>query len=261
MAGEIANQAKSEIKNVQVASSTGKDFKFPVASGAATGYQTGSGVSYQKVMGDSDSLRNAVLATAAMRDPRYNDLANKLYQGNFLSTRKYIDTVPEYTARAMDSATNLYSAYYMNGGKEDFTTWLDNYVAGAKPRKEEGEGGAYTGPRTTTSVTLTDEVTAAALLDNFARENLGRSLEEGEVEKYLSKFRKAEMGAPQVTTTTPQGRAASTSVTETATSKEELLRQIISKNPDFAEFQMDTTVMDMFSNYIKRGQAVRTSGS
>jgi hypothetical protein len=258
MAGEIANQAKSEIKNVQVASSTGKDFKFPVASGAATGYQTGSGVSYQKIMGDSDSLRNAVLATAAMRDPRYNDLANKLYQGNFLSTRKYIDTVPEYTARAMDSATNLYSAYYMNGGKEDFTAWLDNYVAGAKPRKEEG---AYTGPRTTTSVTLTDEVTAAALLDNFARENLGRSLEEGEVEKYLSKFRKAEMGAPQVTTTTPQGRAASTSVTETATSKEELLRQIISKNPDFAEYQMDTTVMDMFSNYIKRGQAVRTSGS
>lgn len=259
MAGEIANQAKSEIKNVQVASATGKDFKFPVASGAATGYQTGSGVSYQKVMGDAESLRNAVLATAAMRDPRYNDIANKLYQGNFLSSKKYIDTVPEYTARAMDSATNLYSAYYMNGGREDFTSWLDNYVAGAKPRKEEG--GAYTGPRTTTSVTLTDEVTATALLDEFARANLGRGLEEGEVEKYLSKFRKAEMGAPQVTTTTPQGKAATTSVTETAASKEELLRQIVAKNPDFAEFQMDTTVMDMFANRIKRGQAVRTSGS
>jgi len=261
MAGEIANQAKSEIKNVQVASSDGKDFRFPVGTGPATGYQTGSGVSYQKIMGTTDDLQRSVLASASVRDPRYNDIANKLYQGGFLSTKKYIDTIPEYTAKAVGSAANMYTAYYMSGGKEDFNTWLDNYVAGAKPREEEGREGAYTGPRTTTSVTLTDEVTATALLDEFARANLGRSLEEGEVEKYLSKFRGAEMGSPQVTTTTPQGRAATTSVTETAASKEELLRQIIAKNPDFAEFQMDTTVMDMFANRIKRGQAVRISGS
>lgn len=226
-----------------------------------TGYQTGAGVTYQKVSMTTDELQQAVLASAANRSPEYSDIAQKMYQGGFLSSKKYM-SIPSYTASAVGTAATMYDAYSKAGGTEDFYSWLNGYVATAEPREEGGGGGgAYTGPRTTTSVSLTDEATATQLLDEFARENLGRSLEEGEVEKYLSKFRKAEMGAPQVTTTTPQGRAATTSVTETATSKEELLRQIISKNPDFAEYQMDTTVMDMFSNYIKRGQAVRISGS
>ena len=258
MADDIVAEYTGKIRGA--GTTTPSDKPLIWVGNTGTGYQTGAGVTYQKVSLTTDELQQAVLAQAANRSPQYTDIAQKMYQGGFLSSKKYM-AIPEYTASAVTTAANMYNAYSKAGGTEDFYSWLNGYVATAAPREEEGGGGAYTGPRTTTSVTLTDETTAAQLLDNFARENLGRSLEEGEVEKYLSRFRKAEMGAPQVTTTTPQGRAASTSVTETATSKEELLRQIISKNPDFAEFQMDTNVMDMFANRIKRGQAVRTSGS
>lgn len=253
MADDIVAEALSGLKSASNANSTGKEPVIWVGS-APQGYQTGSGVTYSKVNMTVSDLQNAVLAAAAQRSPDYTDIANKMYQGGFLSSEKYTQ-IPAYTAKAVETAANMYNAYSMAGGSEDFNTWLDGYVATAQPRDAAGgSGGAYAGPRTTTSVTLTDEVSAAALLDEFARKNLGRSLEEGEVEQYLSSFRKAEMGAPQVTTTTPQGKAATTSVTETATSKEELLRQIIAKNPDFAEFQMDTTVMDMFADRINRSR-------
>jgi hypothetical protein len=254
MADDIVADALGSLKSAGNANSTGNEPRIWVGS-RAQGYQTGSGVTYSKVDMTISDLQNAVLAAAAQRSPDYTNIANKMYQGGFLSSEKYMQ-IPAYTAKAVETAANMYNAYSMAGGSEDFNSWLDGYVATAQPRAGAGGGGSggYAGPRTTTSVTLTDEVSATALLDEFARANLGRSLEEGEVEKYLSKFRKAEMGAPQVTTTTPRGVSATTSVTETAASKEELLRQIIAKNPDFAEFQMDTTVMDMFADRINRGR-------
>jgi hypothetical protein len=45
-------------------------------------------------------------------------------------------------------------------------------------------------------------------------------------------------------------------MTETAASKEELLRQVISSNPDFQNYQIDTTIMDMLLDDIKSAKEV-----
>ena len=82
---------------------------------------------------------------------------------------------------------------------------------------------------------------------------LGRGLTKKETEKYLREFRQAEMGAPQVTTTA-RGAGATTQLTETAASKDEMLRQIISQNPDYQKFQVDTTIMDMLMEDIEKGK-------
>jgi hypothetical protein len=104
-------------------------------------------------------------------------------------------------------------------------------------------------------VTLTDEMTAEALLDKFSRDLLGRGLTKRETEKYLKEFRKGEQAAPQVTTSTP-GRGTMSQVTETAASKEEMLRQIVSRNPDYEKFQINTTIMDMLMEDIEEGKRV-----
>ena len=98
------------------------------------------------------------------------------------------------------------------------------------------------------------------MLNDFARDQLGRSLTKQETEKYAKRFNKMEKSNEQVTVTTPSGPALSTSVQKLATTKDEMLRKIVTKNPDFAKYQIDTTVMDMFVNRIKKGQEVLDAG-
>ena len=158
------------------------------------------------------------------------------------------------SAQVAHLAVELYQAYSADGGGLSFDDWFDWYASTAQPDTEGGRGG-YTGPVTTTTTTITDEVSAEALIDSVARDLLGRSLNPRETQKYLRQFRAAEMEAPQVTTTTP-GVATRSTETVTAADKGELLRQIISENPDYQDFQMDTTIMDMLLKDIKAGQEI-----
>ena len=104
-------------------------------------------------------------------------------------------------------------------------------------------------------MSITDEDTAEALLDKYARDLVGRGLTAKERDKYIKQFNKAEMESPQVTVSSGSG-AVRTSTTTSAPSKEEMLRDIVSKNPDYAKFQIDTTVMDMLMDDIRKGQEV-----
>jgi hypothetical protein len=187
----------------------------------------------------------------ASRDPQYNNIAGLLVASNFL--KKDYAKYPSYAASSLNTAIESHNAYAKAGGTLPFFEWLSWYSSTAEPVEEPG--GAYTGPVTTTSVTVTDETTAEALLDKFSRDLLGRGLTKQETNKYLRQFREAEMGAPQVTTT-EGSRGTRTSMTETAASKEELLRQIISSNPDFQKYQIDTTIMDMLLDDIKSAEEV-----
>lgn len=212
-----------------------------------------SGPSDNKVTMTLEQLQTEVKAGAATRNPAYNSLAEALYQGNFISKsqKDQADSVATAIARPF----GLYSAYALRAGTDavPYEDWFDWYTKSAKPRTDDGSG--YTGPVTTTSTTITDANTAEALLDKYARDLLGRGLTKKETQKYIKDFNKAEAGAPQVTTSAGSG-AVRTSTTETAASKEELLREVVSKNPDFAKFQVDTTVMDMLMDDIRKGQEV-----
>lgn len=203
------------------------------------------------------TMQLKVMSAGARRLPSYYDLANRLLRSNFItaSSARY----PGGVAAGLGNAAEVYQAYASDGGTMNFTQWLDWYSGGAEGADGGAGGGrgggGFAGPTTTRSVTLTDETTAEALLDQFSRDLLGRGLTKKETDKYLKRFRQAEMESPQVTTTTPGGSTV-TQVTETAASKDEMLRQLISSNPDYQKFQVDTTIMDMLMDDIEKGREV-----
>lgn len=203
-----------------------------------------------------DEIQSNLYAQAAVRSPEYQKVVENLYNANFISKQQTMQ--PESVVNAITYPIKMYQAYATRAGSEavSYNKWADWYFSTAQPRDGGGGGGgSYSGPVTTTSTTITDEVTARGLLSNFARDLLGRDLTEKETNKYLRQFREAEQEAPQVTTTSGTG-ATRTSVTETAASKEEMLRQIISSNPDYQKFQVDTTIMDMLMQDIEKGKKV-----
>ena len=202
----------------------------------------------------ASQLQESVLAMAANRDPAYNDLADLLIAGDFL--RKDYKKYPRYTSNSLGEAITLHAAYVKGGGDKPFAEWLQWYADTQEPSEESRRRGAYRGPVTTTTTTITDEVTAEALLDRVSRDLLGRALTKQETSKYLREFRQAEEGAPQVTVSTPRGQAAQDVRTVTAADKGEMLRQIIVQNPDYQKYQVDTTIMDMLLGDIEKGREV-----
>lgn len=217
-------------------------------------YTPGAGVS---ASGKRNTLKlsemqNVILGAAAQRDPEFDQWSNQLYKSGFIS--KNARGIPAYVADGLANAVEVYQGYVAIGGDKSFTDWFKGYAQTATPPEETG--GRYRGPVTTTTVSLTDEVTAEALLDTMARDLLGRGLSQKETQKYLKQFRQAEEAAPAVSTTTPSGDAYRTTVSESAADKGELLRKIIAKNPDYAKYQVDTTIMDMLMTDIKKGQEV-----
>jgi hypothetical protein len=253
-ANSIVDQARGELNLVGPEKKDDDKKKDPsIWIGSRTkNYPSGQSTVDREVMPLS-TMQRKVLSAGARRLPSYYDLAGKLLRSNFItrSSARY----PGGVAGGLANAAEVYQAYAADGGTMNFTQWLDWYSSNAEPSGSGGGRGGYGGPTTTTSVTLTDEVTAEALLDRFSRDLLGRGLTEKETEKYLKQFRKQEMSTPQVTTTT-SGRGTASQVTETAASKEELLRQILVRNPDYEKYQLDTTIMDMLIDDIEKGKKV-----
>lgn len=198
-----------------------------------------------------DQMKTKVEAWGGSRNPLYDEYVSKLIAGGFMD-KSYADQAVT-AANALGYAVKVYTAYAKEGGNLNFDDWFDWYASTAKP---ESDGGAYRGPVTTVTTTITDPTTAEAILDKFARETLGRALTKKETERYLSEYRQIEEENPQVTTTTPVGKARRESVTETQPSKEEMLRQVLAQNPDYQKYQIDTTIMDLLLDDIKAGQEV-----
>ena len=260
MTDSIYGDAQSQLNAISAQSSTTSDDPVilfssgnktftPAVPGEIPGRVTSSGGTTKS----ASQIQREILAAAANRDPNYNAWANVLLQGGF--TSKSRAKIPLYVASDAMNAIKMYQAYSAEGGRNSFQDWMISYVQSAPPMEDDGDGRGYSGPVTTTSVSIADEVTAEALLDKYSRDLLGRGLTNKETQKYIKDFNKAEAAAPQVTTSAGSG-ATRTSTTETAASKEELLRQVVSSNPDFAKYQIDTTIMDMLMNDIRKGQEV-----
>jgi hypothetical protein len=245
--GVVGSTPKDDDDPIILFSGGGKVFT-PSVPGEIPGRMTPS-VGQSKTV---SQIQREVLAAAGRRDSNYNAWVQLLLQGGF--TTKSRAKIAEYVASDVTNATDMYRAYSAEGGSGSFQDWIIGYVQSAPPESDD-DGGAYKGPVTTTSVSITDEDTAEALLDKYARDLLGRGLTEKERTKYIKEFNVAEMEAPQVTYSEGSG-ATRTSTTTTATSKEELLREVVSKNPDYAKFQVDTTIMDMLMDDIRKGQEV-----
>ena len=124
---------------------------------------------------------------------------------------------------------------------------------GTAGRGRGGRAAAYTGPRE--SVSMAAETDIIAMAQATAQELLGRAPTQQELDKILRRTRRAEQAQPQVSTQVGPGRTV-TQEGLTREGRDAILKQVLMKSPDYAGYQIDSTVMDMFSNILSEGQAV-----
>lgn len=210
-----------------------------------------------QIQGTSQDLVNDLYAKWATRDPQFNDISKRLYNSGLISKSQLGN--PIYTGQGIERAASVYQAYAGQAGASavSFKDWFDWYTKNAADRAAADGSGAYKGPTTTTSYSITDRGTATELLNKAAEDMIGRRLTDKELDKYVSQFNAQEKANPQVTTSDNNGKGTASSVTKTAMDKQAILNQIIAKNPDFADYQIDTGLMDWFSKRTQRGQQVR----
>lgn len=108
---------------------------------------------------------------------------------------------------------------------------------------------AYTGPSSV--VDLTNETTAYTLLNTAARDMIGRDLTPDEVRKYTEQLNKIETESARIST--PQGPGMT--VYGGGVDRDEVVRQLISDNPEFAGYQLNHTIMDTILADIDEGQS------
>jgi hypothetical protein len=136
----------------------------------------------------------------------------------------------------------------------DFIQAAGGDVSGGGTRgRSGGRAAAYTGP--VESVSVAAETDIIAMAQATAQEILGRSATQKELDKILKRTRKAEQEQPTVQTRQGPGRVT-TEEGLTKEGRDAILNQVLMQSPDYAGYQMDSTVMDMFSNVLRRGQEV-----
>ena len=116
----------------------------------------------------------------------------------------------------------------------------------------QGRGGAYKGP--VSSYTEMAESDVRATANEVAIELLGRPLDQDEFNRGLRKTRKAEQEQPTVTTRSPGSTRTQQGLT--AQGRDDILRDVISKNPDYQQFQVETTVLDAMLNFVNKKRQV-----
>lgn len=187
-------------------------------------------------------LKNNPLASKADR-ARYDNFVEALrrYTGSKLGTSGTVDAAWRTVLKdAQEGDTPALQLLYSTQGG-------DGGGSGSG-----GGGGAYTGPRESITVQAQSDINATA--NALALEMIGRPLTEKELKKVTKRLRSAEQEQPQVTT----GTAARTVTTQglTAQGREDILRDVISKRPEFEKYQLDTTVMDAMNAYVQEKRQV-----
>ena len=86
----------------------------------------------------------------------------------------------------------------------------------------------------------------------LALELIGRTLTDKELSKVSKRLRSEETANPTITT--PQGPGGSTTQSGlSAEGRQDVLKEVIAKNPDYQKFQVDHTVLDtMLAEFDKR---------
>lgn len=112
--------------------------------------------------------------------------------------------------------------------------------------------GGYRGPTQTITEMAESDIRKSA--NTIALELLGRPVDEKEMDRIVRKMRRAEREQPTVTTAVP-GRTL-TQQGLTAQGREDILRDLISENPEYEQFQVNTTVLDSMLDFVNRKKQV-----
>jgi hypothetical protein len=135
-----------------------------------------------------------------------------------------------------------------NQNMEDILKGNANVLGG----DDGGSGSKYTGPRASVVQQAESDINATA--NALALEMIGRPLNQKELNRVTKRIRTAEVEQPTIST----GGKAMTVQQQglTAQGREDILREVIAKRPEFEKFQLDTTVMDAMNAYVQEKRAV-----
>jgi len=114
-----------------------------------------------------------------------------------------------------------------------------------------GRGG-YSGPRASVVKQAESDINATA--NALALEMIGRPLNQKELNRITKRIRAAEVNQPTITSGSPAMTVQQQGLT--AQGREDILREVIAKRPEFEKFQLDTTVMDAMNAYVQEKRAV-----
>lgn len=115
-----------------------------------------------------------------------------------------------------------------------------------------GSGAAYSGPQRTITEMAESDIKKSA--NTIALELLGRPVEQKEMDRIVRKMRRAERDQPTVTTSTPGQTISQQGLT--AQGRDDILRDLISDNPEYEQFQVNTTVLDSMLGFVNRKKQV-----
>lgn len=204
---------------------------------------------YNLTRGDASGWLTQLRATDR---PSYENLMDMLRATDYLGPRA---KSPESELEAFKKAANEASARYISGETEnvDVIDYLSSQM-GARGVDDGGgiRTGGYRGPVVSRTMQAESDIRSTA--NALAIELIGRPVDDKELERIVKRMRGAEMAQPQVTTSVP-----GSSVTQqglTAQGREDILREVISKNPEYEKFQVDTTVLDAMSDFIDRKKEI-----
>jgi hypothetical protein len=160
---------------------------------------------------------------------------------------------PESIKDAFAKAANEAASRFAQGEKENVDV-IDYILSQAEAGGGggDGSGGRYRGPVASRTMMAESDIRATA--NALAIELIGRPVDDKELDKITKRMRGAEIAQPQITTST-----TGSSVTQqglTSQGREDILRDVISKNPEFVDYQLDTTVMDLMLEDIETGKQV-----
>ena len=182
----------------------------------------------------------------------YDALMGQLRSAGYLGPRA--NSISAQT-EAFKDAANEASARYLADETENVDV-IDYILSQAQAGGSGGSGGSggggYSGP--TASRTMMAESDIRATANALAIELIGRPVDDKELEKITRRMRTAEVQQPQITTST-----VGSSVTQqglTSQGREDILRELISENPEYEQFQVDTTVLDAMTGFINKKKQV-----
>lgn len=115
-----------------------------------------------------------------------------------------------------------------------------------------GGGGGYSGPSTSTNRTYVDRASLTDLADQISMEMLGRAVTKEEMDRIEKRVKVYERNHPDVSVSqSGVGTSASSRYDgASAAGRQDVIERIVSKNPEYGDYQKATTMMDWFDNAL-----------
>lgn len=219
------------------------------------------------VVGSPDALERNPGNLTPEKPNRMTVYEGQTYLDELIGRASGVDASPEdqQEFQTLVSALRQHTQQKLGTMSSIQTAWVDvlkeaassgenalDILAGPSLIVDPNDPGKYTGPRTTTSTGQMTDGQIEEMASALGVEMLGRAPDAQQMQRIKQAVLAAQAKNPDVTTTTPNG--PNTTVTSsggyTAADAEETMRNIMSANPQYGDYQKATTLMDYMTRAI-----------